>query len=362
MLALLTAALIVSIAANAAAAVNCGNSLLDPGEQCDDGNVLAGDGCSDQCQVEPGYSCSAPIAPNLTNQIADPGFEAGPGSGAWIEASIAFGTPICNLAVCNVSDQRSGDYWTWLGGVIVDPEDALVAQTVVIPETATDLSFWLWVALCDSEADYIEVLVDGEQVWTLNGGDPSCGAVDYSQVVLDMLPYADGAAHEITFHAETFSVNLDSSDFHLDDIELIHGPFNPVPSQCELVAGSLVLVKSVSQSTFSSVDEVIEYSYLLSNGTTITLYPPYAIDDDKTSDETCPAEPASLPPAGTVTCSASYTITQADVDAGSITNVATASALDAVSNGNVVTSNQDSVTVNYLDPQGNLIFEDSFEN
>jgi cysteine-rich repeat protein len=30
----------------------CGNSVLDPGEQCDDGNYVSGDGCSEACQLE----------------------------------------------------------------------------------------------------------------------------------------------------------------------------------------------------------------------------------------------------------------------------------------------------------------------
>jgi cysteine-rich repeat protein len=31
---------------------NCGNSALDPGETCDDGNAKDGDGCSSSCQIE----------------------------------------------------------------------------------------------------------------------------------------------------------------------------------------------------------------------------------------------------------------------------------------------------------------------
>ena len=31
---------------------NCGNGVLESGEQCDDGNRKSGDGCSDICQVE----------------------------------------------------------------------------------------------------------------------------------------------------------------------------------------------------------------------------------------------------------------------------------------------------------------------
>ena len=42
--------------------LNCGNSVIDTGETCDDGNVAAADGCSDTCQTETGYACTAPVA------------------------------------------------------------------------------------------------------------------------------------------------------------------------------------------------------------------------------------------------------------------------------------------------------------
>lgn len=40
--------------------VVCGNGRLDPGEQCDDGNTVSGDGCSTACTLEPGWRCRVP--------------------------------------------------------------------------------------------------------------------------------------------------------------------------------------------------------------------------------------------------------------------------------------------------------------
>ncbi len=37
---------------------NCGNSVRQPGEECDDGNAISGDGCSSNCKIENGYLCS----------------------------------------------------------------------------------------------------------------------------------------------------------------------------------------------------------------------------------------------------------------------------------------------------------------
>jgi cysteine-rich repeat protein len=36
--------------------INCGNGLIDEGEECDDGNIVSGDGCSD-CTIDIGWEC-----------------------------------------------------------------------------------------------------------------------------------------------------------------------------------------------------------------------------------------------------------------------------------------------------------------
>ena len=37
--------------------LKCGNTVYDSPEECDDGNINPGDGCSATCTVEPGYTC-----------------------------------------------------------------------------------------------------------------------------------------------------------------------------------------------------------------------------------------------------------------------------------------------------------------
>ena len=216
---------------------NCGNAILNVGEECDDGNTADGDGCSAICMVEPGYGCSAP---SLSNLIADPGFEAGLFAGIWVESSTYFGTPICSVDLCGAG-QRSGEHWAWFGGVsdldpLIGTEDAVVLQQVSIPEGATEMTFWVRAADCDSAADYLELLIGTDQAWEIRGDDPSCGEVSYSPYVVDVSPWADNVARDIQFHAETFAQQQDWSNFYLDDIELIIGSGDPVPSQCELLS------------------------------------------------------------------------------------------------------------------------------
>jgi large repetitive protein len=45
------------------APVLCGNGVVDPGENCDDGNTVSGDGCDNQCCIERGYDCKSAYAP-----------------------------------------------------------------------------------------------------------------------------------------------------------------------------------------------------------------------------------------------------------------------------------------------------------
>ncbi len=36
---------------------SCGNGNIEPGEECDDGNAVSGDGCSTTCKAEAGFTC-----------------------------------------------------------------------------------------------------------------------------------------------------------------------------------------------------------------------------------------------------------------------------------------------------------------
>ena len=49
----------------------CGDGLIWLGEECDDGNALGGDGCSSTCQVEPGYTCAGDPSSTCTPSCAD---------------------------------------------------------------------------------------------------------------------------------------------------------------------------------------------------------------------------------------------------------------------------------------------------
>ena len=86
----------------------------------------------------------------------------------------------------------------------------------------------------------------------------------------------------------------------------------------------------------------------------MTLTGPFTVADDKATDETCPASPTSLAPAASITCTATYTVTQADIDAGSVTNVASASGSFTFAGDQsptVITSPTDTLTIGRPGPR-----------
>ena len=92
---------------------------------------------------------------------------------------------------------------------------------------------------------------------------------------------------------------------------------------------SLSLVKSTTSSGYGSAGQVISYSYMVTNTGTTTLSS-VSVNDNLVASVICPS--VSLAPGASETCSGSYTVTQANVDNGSVTNTATASALTPADN------------------------------
>ena len=101
----------------------------------------------------------------------------------------------------------------------------------------------------------------------------------------------------------------------------------------------ITLTKVANPTSYDHVGQVIAYTYTVTNAGTAAFTAPVTIADDKTT-VTCPS--TLLAPGASETCTATYTITQADLDAGHVTNHAIAS---TVYNGNPVTSNPATTTV-----------------
>ena len=117
-----------------------------------------------------------------------------------------------------------------------------------------------------------------------------------SQADLDAGSVTNKATASVSYNGQTVTSNEDT-----ETVTAVQGP-------------ALSLVKTATPATYSTVGAVISYSYAVKNTGNVTLSGPFTVADDKAT-ATCPAT-ASLAPEASITCTASYTIGQADLDAG----------------------------------------------
>ena len=105
----------------------------------------------------------------------------------------------------------------------------------------------------------------------------------------------------------------------------------------DLPALGLTVQAQNATSTFNTVGQVINYGYVVTNNGSTALPGPVTVTDDKVA-VTCPNVNTvgnlndNLDNAESITCTSAYPITQADLNAGSVTNNATASVGGITSN------------------------------
>jgi len=121
------------------------------------------------------------------------------------------------------------------------------------------------------------------------------------------------------------------------------GGVNSTPATATVTAiqnKSISLTKAANPTTYNTVGQTITYTYTIKNTSNIDLPGPFTVSDNKVASVTCASGP--LAPGASLNCTGTYTITQADLNAGSVTNIATAS---TIYNGSTVTSNQATATI-----------------
>jgi hypothetical protein len=97
----------------------------------------------------------------------------------------------------------------------------------------------------------------------------------------------------------------------------------------------LRLLKDVTEPSFPAAGTQLHYTYLVTNRSTAPVDGPFAVSDDRTTATCQPA--LTLAAGASVFCTATYTVTDADVAAGSVTNTARGSGGGLSSNRAVVT-------------------------
>lgn len=89
---------------------------------------------------------------------------------------------------------------------------------------------------------------------------------------------------------------------------------------------AITMTKTISAGdNYDSVGDVISYDYVITNAGNVTISANLSVTDDKIPNVTCPTVPAAgIAPGGTLTCTGQYTVTQTDLNNGSVINTASA--------------------------------------
>jgi len=159
-------------------------------------------------------------APGIqANVISDGSFAAGTPNPSWTEASTNYATPLCDPVTCGFDLAATGAWYAWFGGIAAYEEGSL-SQTVAIAAASTaTLTFQLSYITCNDPADFLEVLVDGNQEYLVTGATADCGG-GYSLVSVNLDAYADGGNHTIELHTISYGTSGNTSNILVDDVAL----------------------------------------------------------------------------------------------------------------------------------------------
>ncbi|MBN1774630.1 MAG: DUF4215 domain-containing protein [Deltaproteobacteria bacterium] len=101
--------------AGSCAVVTCGDSTVDPGEECDDGNTVAGDGCENDCtwscEADPDCDdllvCNGAEGCDLPPHVCVPGTPVADGTSCDLDGNLDT-RDICLAGTCRLSDCSDG--------------------------------------------------------------------------------------------------------------------------------------------------------------------------------------------------------------------------------------------------------------
>ena len=161
--------------------------------------------------------------------------------------------------------------------------------------------------------------------------DPLTGSVDLAVSPSTLAPNQSGSATatytttqtdvdagQVDNTASATGYDPDNNPVYDQDDETVEGPV-PDPS--------ISLVKEADIESFSAKDETITYTFTVTNTGNVTLSD-IVINDPLTGSVDLSISPSSLAPGASGSAAATYTTTQADVDAGQVDNTATATGKD----------------------------------
>lgn len=155
------------------------------------------------------------------NSVDDGGFEAGPGSGEWMEMSDNFGSPICDADLCGGlgggSGPHTGQYWAWFGGPNGFPETASLRQNGVRFESDVFTFHLENIRSSGNGFDMLTMKIGNTVVLEVIEGDEAYDS-GYVPVTVDVSAFNDGSSRPVIFEVETSGSG--TTNFFVDDLFL----------------------------------------------------------------------------------------------------------------------------------------------
>ena len=155
--------------------------------------------------------------------LADPSFEATPGSGgenpSW-PSETTQGDSVFWGADGGAEQIHTGTFVAWLGGYgSATPETHSASQAVVIPAgSARYLNYWRFISATGAGSNVVTFSIDGEAVATEDlialGADSA-----WTSHSVDVSEWADGATHTVGFEY-VFGGGATDANYYLDDVTL----------------------------------------------------------------------------------------------------------------------------------------------
>ncbi|WP_166637326.1 DUF7507 domain-containing protein, partial [Algoriphagus boseongensis] len=168
----------------------------------------------------------------------------------------------------------------------------------------------------DIQAGLIDLIAElapgAEEVYTVS--------VTITQQMIDEKCFTNTAVAEIREYTESQSPNQGEpiADYIviLSDEDQVEACFTQSPE--------LQIEKTITAGDpYSLIDDLIEYEYVVTNSGNVTLNGPFTVNDDKIGVIADPANTTILSPGATIVFTAVYSVTEADLLEGSVTNIAT---------------------------------------
>ena len=329
-------------------------------------NTISGVAFADTFPTSPGAMTVAGTPAASTTGCGAPVFNpvAGAGSISFTGGTIVGGgtcvvTVNVTAPVVGTYNNTSGNVSHIINAVPVNGNTASGALSVVPPNPAISLGKQISLNAGGPWSTFIPVTT-GPVFYRFtveNTGDVPLNPISITDDTLDV------SGCNATFASITLPVAVAGNDNHI--VTCVVGPVSIAPGSHTNTAHAtgtfagvphnspndsatyattgLTLDKTSVESTYLAAGNLIHYNYLVTNSGFATLQGPVTVADNKAT-VTCPAVSTVgdldnfLDPGESITCSATYTITPADVANASVTNTATATVQG-------VNSNSDSTTV-----------------